>query len=237
MIFNTLITTLLFALLTLAHARSVPPNVQEFYNKVKGGLCPVTVAKGFSQGSSSSESNYCFEKDQSVMWIASSGGLADMDIDCDGANHGYGKCSNDPTGQGMTSFVDHVKKLGLSDLDSNTHSFIVLGNSGFDPQSVGIEPLSLVAVVCGAKMFYGIWGDSNATDKVGEASIALATACYGDGMTGNSGHNQHDVLYLAFPGKDAAVKDSANWHAGSFSEFEDSLSSVGDKMVAGVHAY
>lgn len=154
MIFNTLITTLLFALFTLTHAREVPANVREFYDKVKGGECPVAVAKGFSQGAYSGESNYCVDKDHTVMWITTPSGLADMDIDCDGANQGYGKCANDPTGQGMTSFVGDVVKHGLSDLDSNTHSFVVLGNHGFDPQSLGIKPLSLVAVICGGQLVF-----------------------------------------------------------------------------------
>jgi hypothetical protein len=34
---------------------------------------------------------------------------------------------------------------------------------------------------------------------VGEASIALATACYGISVNGNSGHDENDVLYIAFP--------------------------------------
>jgi chitosanase len=160
MISNTIITILLFALLTLTHARSVPPNVREFYNKVKDGLCPVAVAKGFSQGAYSGESNYCVDKDHTVMWIAAPSGLADMDIDCDGANNSHGKCANDPSGQSITSFVGEVVKHGLSDLDSNKHSFVVLGNHNFNPQSVGIEPLSLVAVICGDKMVFSYFPKS-----------------------------------------------------------------------------
>lgn len=75
-----------------------------------------------------------------------------MDTDCDGANNSAGDCANDPTGQGQTSFVDTVSTFGIPDLDANLHSYVVLGNEGaspaFDPQSAGVQPLSVVAVVC-----------------------------------------------------------------------------------------
>jgi chitosanase len=75
-----------------------------------------------------------------------------MDVDCDGANNSAGDCANDPSGQGETAFKDTVASYGISDLDANKHPFVVFGNSGaspsFDPQEYGIEPLSIMAVVC-----------------------------------------------------------------------------------------
>ena len=45
----------------------------------------------------------------------------------------------------------------------------------FDPQAHGIEPLSIMAVVCDGKLIYGVWGDTNGDDgahaMVGEASV------------------------------------------------------------------
>jgi hypothetical protein len=48
---------------------------------------------------------------------------------------------------------------GVDDLNAFVHPYVVFGNVGskagftnFDPQSQGIEPLSLMAVVCGDKM-------------------------------------------------------------------------------------
>lgn len=75
-----------------------------------------------------------------------------MDIDCDGANYSAGGCANDPSGQGQTAFMDTVSQYGISDLDANIHPYVVFGNSGsspsFDPQQYGMEPLSVMAVVC-----------------------------------------------------------------------------------------
>lgn len=83
-------------------------------------------------------------------------GLADMDIDCDGANNSAGDCANDPSGQGQTAFKHEVQDYGIEDLDSNKHSFVVLGNEGASPEymptSDGVESLSIVAVVCANKL-------------------------------------------------------------------------------------
>lgn len=86
---------------------------------------------------------------------------------------------------------------------------------------------------------YGVWGDTNGDDGskpvLGEASIALATACFGKGMTGGNGHDATDVLYLAFVGDDAVPgADGAAWDAASYDEFEASIAALGDRLVAGV---
>lgn len=77
-----------------------------------------------------------------------------MDVDCDGANQGAGDCANDPTGQSQTAFQDRVRAHGIADLDANVHPYVVFGNDGpkFDPQQYGMEPLSVMAVVCGGKL-------------------------------------------------------------------------------------
>lgn len=69
---------------------------------------------------------------------------------------------------------------------------------------------------------------------VGEASLALATACFGRrGINGNSGHEATDVLYLAFVGRDAVPgARGAKWAADSFAEFEESITALGDRLVA-----
>lgn len=90
------------------------------------------------------------------------GQLVNMDIDCDGAlGTGDGSCDSSTDTQGQTTFGDTVKgyNKGIKDLNAYIHSFVVLGNDGsksgyitFKPESYGVEPLSLVAVVCGDKM-------------------------------------------------------------------------------------
>lgn len=85
-----------------------------------------------------------------------------MDIDCDGIlSKKHGDCDSSDDTQPQTRFVDKVQGYGkgLKDLDAYVHGYVVLGNEGskhgyieFNPQSYGIEPLSVVAVVCGDKM-------------------------------------------------------------------------------------
>ncbi|RJE26035.1 Chitosanase [Aspergillus sclerotialis] len=165
-----------------------------------------------------------------------------MDIDCDGSDNMAGKCSDDPSGQAQTSFKTTAKSYGVPDLNSSIHSYVVFGNEGgspsFDPVKSGLEPLSVMAVVCDEKLFYGVWGDKNEGTYIGEASISLAKACFPDQIiTGNTGYLGHDILYLGFTGKDAAPgQKGADWNAQSFSDFETSLSSIGDRLVATVSA-
>lgn len=67
---------------------------------------------------------------------------------------------------------------------------------------------------------------------VGEASISLATACFGTSMTGNNGHDENDVLYIAFPGADAVPgANGANWGASSWQAFESSIEGLGNKLI------
>lgn len=48
-----------------------------------------------------------------------------------------------------------------------------------------------------------------------------------------SSHNDYDVLYIGFTGKDAVPgAKGANWTAGSFDEFHSSIKNLGDKLVS-----
>jgi chitosanase len=186
------------------------------------------------------------DKTSNVVFLKiQNGGFADMDIDCDGAGKGQGGCSDDPTGLGETSFKDQVQSLtigAVSDLDTNKQTFVVLSNfvstdaSGdsrkpFDIQSVGVNPLSIVAVVCGGQMFYGVYGDQNGGVVTGEASLSLGKLCFpNEGLSGNMGHGATDILYLAFPG--AKAPSGASWTAKDAKTFETSLAAEGDKLVA-----
>src|SRR5689334_17063246 len=67
---------------------------------------------------------------------------------------------------------------------------------------------------------------------VGEASISMATACFGTSMNGNNGHDENDVLYIAFPGADAVPgANGANWGATSWQSFESSIEALGNKLI------
>jgi hypothetical protein len=100
-----------------------------------------------------------------VIYIKGTGtALADMDIDCDGEQNGVGddgRCGSSSDTQSITSFQDTVAgyKKGINDLNAYVHMYVVFGNEGtksgwktFNPQSYGIKPLSVMAVVCNGKL-------------------------------------------------------------------------------------
>jgi chitosanase len=229
----------------LAASRQIPQNVKSFYDTWKvcrsvlgfaniltygqGKSCsnPLSPAYDVGVDQKSRNSVYCMNKTSNVVFVKNqNGGFADMDIDCDGAGKGQGGCSDG----------------AVSDLDTNKHTFVVLSNfvsndaSGdnrkpFDIQSVGVNPLSIVAIVCGGQMFYGVYGDQNGGVVTGEASLSLGKLCFpNEGLSGNMGHGATDVLYLAFPG--AKAPSGASWTAKDAKTFEASLAAEGDKLVA-----
>ncbi|CAM1510864.1 Fc.00g083770.m01.CDS01 [Cosmosporella sp. VM-42] len=246
-------TILAASALGLASARDVPTNVKNFYSSVKAqGKCNSALATGFhSTDGDSGSSVYCGDHlaDYNVIYLQGKNGeFVNMDIDCDGIQKGPaddGRCGSSGDTQSITSFQDIVQGYGTGqkDLDANAHPYVVFGNDGtkpgwkkFDPQAYGIKPLSVMAVVCGDKLIYGVWGDTNGDDgsqaMVGEASISLATACYGKSMNGNAGHDQNDVLFIAFPGSDAVPgKSGAKWNAQNYADFEASITGLGDKLI------
>ena len=70
---------------------------------------------------------------------------------------------------------------------------------------------------------------------IGEAAISLATACFGNSMNGDNGHADNDVLYIAFTGTKAVPgATGAKWDAQSFQEFHDSITTLGNSLVAGI---
>ncbi|KAK0630312.1 fungal chitosanase of glycosyl hydrolase group 75-domain-containing protein [Bombardia bombarda] len=219
---------------TCITCRPTPNNIMSLYSTIRSqGSCKHVLAGGFYATDDGTNSfSYCADHldTSNVIFIQGRHGeLADMDVDCDGIQGGPaddGRCSygRSPDLQNTTAFQDVVESynVGIKDLDPYVIPYVVFGNTGttnatkakaaggwpsFDPTSCGIEPLSIVAVVCGDQLVYGIWGDTNGDDgdkpMVGEASLALATACEGPSMTGNNGYDGTNILYVAFRGHDA----------------------------------
>jgi chitosanase len=229
-------------------AKNVPSALKAFYNKARsGGDCTghdALQAGFYNTEWSGGHTTYCtkYLPTGKGFYLKGPGAdLANMDIDCDGEqSSGDGRCGSSTDTQGQTRWGRQLEKYGVRDLNANIHPYVVLGNEGsysptFDPRMVGVEPLSIVTVVCGDQLVYGVWGDTNGDDNehpmVGEASLALATACYGPSISGNSGHDESDVLYIAFAGNEA-VPASAKWDADSYQTFEESITAQGDKLVA-----
>ncbi|KAH8690297.1 chitosanase [Talaromyces proteolyticus] len=236
------------ALAAPALSYNIPDNVQAFYDKVKnGGSCSGSdlLQGGFyAEEGGSTDFGYCqkYFTNKGFYLKGSGSQLADMDIDCDGDQDGLdSRCDSSGDTQPDTAFKDQVNSdYGISDLRADIHPYVVLGNYGdysptFHPEDVGIKPLSLVAVLCNNKLIYGIWGDTNGDDGpplIGEASLAVGTACFGDSVNGDSGHEDTDVLYIAFEGDDAVPGTSADWSASSYEDFAASIKDLGDKLVA-----
>lgn len=234
-------------------AGNIPVNVEVFYwSVILRGQCLNKLATGFySTDVGGNSYSYCgdYLPYYNVIYLTGLlGSLANMDIDCDGTQGGPaddGRCGSSEDTQSITSFQDIVEGYdrGIKDLNANIHPYVVFGNAGkkpgwktFSPRKHGIEPLSVIAVVCNNQLVYGIWGDENGDDgdnpMIGEASISLATACFGEDMNGNNGYDDEDVLYIAFPGKEAVPgADGANWSAANYNEFEDSIRGLGDKLI------
>ncbi|RBA18793.1 chitosanase [Fusarium proliferatum] len=217
---------------TAASAYQLPQNLESIYDSHKAGSCSNRLSDRFPEGA-----RYCGDISGAIYLKGSNGNYDNMDIDCDGANNHAGACSNDPSGQGETAFKDTVKNYGIPDLDANVHPYVVFGNDGaspsFDPQQHGIKPLSVMAVVCNGE-HYGIWGDTNGGTSTGEASISLAELCFpNQGLNGDNGHGEKDVLYIAFKGDEAVPgKNGADWKAASRADFSKSIRTLGDKLVA-----
>jgi chitosanase len=143
----------------------VPSNVREYYNRVKSdsSMCSGNnkLATGFyASDGGRPEFSYCLDPSAKTIFLHGPlAELADMDVDCDGDQHfrGDGRCHSSRDTQSVTAFKDTVRHFGISDINSYIHPYVVFGNEGsysptFDPQKFGVEPLSLIAVVCGDKM-------------------------------------------------------------------------------------
>lgn len=159
----------LAALCTASLARDVPDNVRSFMDKVREkGQCDNVLAGGFhSSDGDSGDFDYCgdFLDDYNIVYLQGKGGaLANMDIDCDGVQGGPaddGRCGSSSDTQSQTTFQYDVAHYGADqrDLDANVHPYVVFGNEGdrkgwptFDPREHGIEPLSVMAVVCNDRL-------------------------------------------------------------------------------------
>lgn len=246
-------------------ARDVPPNLHNLHTRLlsqKSCKNPLSDRGFYSSEDGPGTYTYCGDHlaDYRIIYIRGKGRgkLANMDVDCDGLQGGPGddgRCSvgASPDYQGITAFQDVVESYnvsGVRDLNTYVHPYVVFGNEIeaddaridgallFDPREHGVEPLSVMAVVCGGgrKLVYGVWGDTNGDDgakpMVGEASLALATECGGTEMSGSNGIDEEDILYLAFAGTEAVPgREGAKWDAKSFEEFERSIEGLGDRLL------
>ncbi|GAA6010557.1 hypothetical protein JCM11491_002967 [Sporobolomyces phaffii] len=183
----------------------VPPALLSFYQTLgtKGSLtCAEGVviderSEGYkTNGQGKDGTHYCAKekRDPAYIWW-----MSNMDVDYDGAPTTEGICEGDGSYFELTAFTDGDGEP----INALTVPYVVINQGdGIDPAKLGVQPLSVVAVLCGGKLTFGIWADSNALGSMGEASVNLARICFGRIINGNYGHGEPDVLYLAFPGSE-----------------------------------
>ncbi|GAA5904219.1 hypothetical protein JCM8208_006805 [Rhodotorula glutinis] len=185
-----------------------------------GGVAVDSRSGGYkTNGSGKDGTRYCAdsEDEPSFVWWQSN-----MDIDCDGSDGKGEICNGDGSYQSSTTFQDDDGKH----IDAQAIQYVVIDqDDDFDPVKFGIQPLSVVAVVCGGKLTFGVWADTNALGSMGEASVYLARTCFGTQMTGNYGHGEPDVTYIAFPGSKEDTVPSAS------GKDEDGMFAMGSALV------
>ncbi|GAA5844244.1 hypothetical protein JCM9279_001735 [Rhodotorula babjevae] len=188
---------------------------------VGGGVAVDSRSGGYkTNGSGKDGTRYCADSDgdkPAYVWWQSN-----MDIDCDGSDGKGEICNGDGSYQSSTTFQDDAGKH----IDAQAIQYVVIDqDDDFDPTKFGIQPLSVVAVVCGGKLTFGVWADTNALGSMGEASVYLARTCFGTQMTGNYGHGEPDVTYIAFPGTKADTVPSG------LGKDEEVMFDMGKKLV------
>lgn len=116
-----------------------------------------------------------------------------MDIDCDGnqneptSSANDGRCGSSSDTQSDTSFEDTVASYGkgLKNLNAYIHPYVVFGDSNddnragyvpFDPTKYGIEPLSLMAVVCNKQVVSNNVSPPSASSRFSRGGRSSRTA-------------------------------------------------------------
>jgi hypothetical protein len=127
---------------------------------------------------------------------------ADMDVDCDGKRTAACNETTDPWFQNQTSAVD--SKGGWLDAAALPYVVIPLPSSRFDYSAHGIQLGSVVAVIYGGKVAYGVFGDEGPEDIIGESSYAMAASLGIDPDPANGG-TDGPVTYIVFTGPSGVV--------------------------------
>ncbi|KAJ6494061.1 fungal chitosanase of glycosyl hydrolase group 75-domain-containing protein [Mycena vitilis] len=133
--------------------------------------------------------------------------IADMDTDCDGPQS---NCKVNNSTQRRSKFLlttfgqgnrDGQKATSFGALDATKVPYFVLPERFTLQYKPILKDNALGAIICGGKMFYGIYGDQDADspEVIGEASILIGQTCFPDGIiNGGNGHAENDVAYIVF---------------------------------------
>jgi hypothetical protein len=127
---------------------------------------------------------------------------ADLDVDCDGKQSAPCNLQTDGAYQPETSATDS----NGDPLDAATLPYVVvpLPSSRFDYGAAGLALGSVIAVIYGGQVRYGVFGDEGPKEIIGEASYAMAQSL-GINPDPSVGGTDSGVTYIAFTGSGAVV--------------------------------
>jgi hypothetical protein len=127
---------------------------------------------------------------------------ADMDIDCDGQMSAQCNVTTDPSYMNQTAATDSMG----NPLDAATLPFVVFPapSTRFDYRTAGLGMRTVVAVIVGDRVEYGVAGDVGPVAIIGEASYAMAQRL-GVNPDPRIGGTDGPVAYIAFTGADGRV--------------------------------
>jgi len=127
---------------------------------------------------------------------------ADLDIDCDGKTTPQCNSTTDPSYMDQTAATDSMG----DPLDAAALPFVVIPgrSTRFDYDAAGLRMGSVVAVVFGDRLEYGVLGDVGPAAIIGEASYRMAELL-GIDPDPSTGGAAAGVAYIAFTGDAARV--------------------------------
>ncbi len=167
--------------------------------KAKGCTTKVSSAPYAKDSGGAANVDVCGLKG-AVFWAA------DMDIDCDGKQSTICNKTTDPDYQSQTATTDSKGQY----LDAATLPYVVVPgvSSRWDYKASGVALGSVVAVIYGDKVEYGIIGDIGPTSIIGEASYAMAQRL-GINPNPSSGGVSSGVTYIVFTNSSVTKKEDA----------------------------
>jgi Fungal chitosanase of glycosyl hydrolase group 75 len=173
-----------------------PPTAAQLLARI--ATCDTVVGGMFATDSGAPANISICGYPEAVAWTA------DMSIDCDGKMSAQCNSSTDPSYQSQTAASDS----NGDPLDAATLPYVVIPGRGtrFDYVDAGLGMGSVVAVIAGGKVEYGVLGDIGPQALIGEASYRMAELL-GIDPDPATGGAQSGVAYIAFtgPAADLAV--------------------------------
>lgn len=127
---------------------------------------------------------------------------ADMDVDCDGKMSAQCNLQTDPDYMDQTAATDSHGDA----LDAAALPYVVVPGTStrWNYRTAGLAMGSVVAVIYGDHLAYGVLGDVGPVAIIGEASYGMAQALTIDPDPSNGGTDM-EVAYIAFTGTGAEV--------------------------------